>query len=70
MCKIEFHDLEFRKMKGINGIELLKFNSEKVLQNMQNDFKKCVGTLIRDKIKFWDFQAQHCPIQRSLWSFF
>jgi len=28
MCKIEFHDQEFRKMKKSNGIELLKFSIE------------------------------------------
>jgi len=26
MCKIEFKDLDFQKMKGSNGIELLKFS--------------------------------------------
>jgi len=31
MCKIEFHDQEFRKMKRSNGVELLKFSIEKVL---------------------------------------
>jgi len=30
MCKIEFHDEQFRKMKRSNGIELLKFGIEKV----------------------------------------
>jgi len=40
MCKIEFHDLdlEFRKMKRNNDIELLKFSIEKVLKSMENDF--------------------------------
>jgi len=31
MCKIEFNDQELRKMKRSNGIELLKFSIEKVL---------------------------------------
>jgi len=30
MCKIEFHDYEFQKMKRSNGIEFLKFSIEKV----------------------------------------
>jgi len=30
MCKIEFHDEEFRKMKRSNVIELLKFSIEEV----------------------------------------
>jgi len=32
MCKIEFHDLEFLKMKRSNGIKLGKFSFEKVLK--------------------------------------
>ena len=32
MCKIEFHDEEFREMKRSNGIELTKFSIEKVLK--------------------------------------
>jgi len=30
MCKIEFHDLEFPKMKRSNGIEDCKFSIENV----------------------------------------
>jgi len=30
MCKIVFHDYEFRKMKIRHGIELCKFSIEKV----------------------------------------
>jgi len=32
MCKSEFHDQEFLDMKRSNGIELLKFSIEKVLE--------------------------------------
>jgi len=30
MCKIEFHDWQYRNMKRSNGIELFKFSVEKV----------------------------------------
>jgi len=30
MCEIEFHDKEIPKMRKSNGIELFKFNIEKV----------------------------------------
>jgi len=30
MCKIEFHDQEFRKMKRNTCIELLRFSIEKI----------------------------------------
>jgi len=32
MCKIEFHNKEFRKMERSNGIELIRFSIEKVLK--------------------------------------
>jgi len=32
MCKIDFNDEEFQKMKRSNGIELLNFSIEKVLK--------------------------------------
>jgi len=32
MCKIEFHEQEFGKMKRSNGIELLKFSIERPMK--------------------------------------
>ena len=43
MCKIEFNDQELRKMKRSNGIELLKFSIEKVLNKYGKWFLKMRG---------------------------
>jgi len=43
MCKIEFNDQEFRKIKRSNGIELLKFSIEKVLNKYGKWFLKMRG---------------------------
>jgi len=32
MCKIEFHDEEYQKMKRNNGIELIKFSIDIVMK--------------------------------------
>jgi len=43
MCKIEFHDQRFRKMKKSNGIAFFKFSIEKVLKKYGKWFLKMCG---------------------------
>jgi len=43
MCKIEFRDSEFRKMKRSKGIELFKFSVESVWKIIfKNMWESCI----------------------------
>ena len=43
MCKIEFRDKEFKKIKRSNSIELFEFSIEKVLKKYGKRFLKVWG---------------------------
>jgi len=63
MCKIEFNDREFRKMKRSNGIQLLKFCIEKVwktiFKNVWEPWREKIEVLVARL-----FPENHCRLFR------
>ena len=57
MCKIDFNDEEFQKMKRSNGIELLNFSIEKVLKKYGKWFFKMRGNPEQTVVCLWCLQS-------------